>query len=168
MVWRETPLESVVGVADAASLLAGERIDDPLLLAQLRAADFVWLAKLDLLAPGQAAAAEGALRTLGVHGRVLGGDEFGLLFGAGLHAAGSAPRRTGPVAERFESFAWTGGALSLGRFQAAMQALSPRLVRAKGVLALDDRAQPLLFQMVGRRATVAPAPEEARRGRGWC
>jgi G3E family GTPase len=164
VVWRETRLESVVGVADAASLVAGERTDDPLLLAQLRAADFVWLAKRDLLAPEEAARAEGALRALGVHGRLLGGDEFSLLFGAGLHEAGSAPRRTGPAAERFESFAWTGGALSLGRFQAAMQALSPRLVRAKGLLALDDRAQPLLFQMVGRRATVTPAPEGTEAG----
>ena len=156
VVWRETPLESVVGVADAVALAAGERAADPLLRAQLQAADFVWLAKRDLLAAGQAPAAEAALRALGARGRVLGEDALGLLFGAALHAAGTAPRRAGPVAARFESLSWSGGALSLARFQAAMQALAPRLVRAKGVLALDDRDQKLLFQMVGRRATLAP------------
>jgi cobalamin biosynthesis protein CobW len=157
VVWRETPLESVVGVADAVSLLAGERRDDKLLLAQLRAADFIWLSKQDLLL-GDRADVVPALRALGVHGRVLGEGDFSLLFGAGLHEAGAAPRRAGPVAERFESLSWTGGVLSLARFQATMQALSPQLVRAKGVLAVDDRPEALLFQMVGRRATVAPAP----------
>jgi G3E family GTPase len=168
VVWRETPLESVVGVADAVSLLAGERAADPLLLAQLRAADFIFLSKRDLLAGGQADVVP-ALRALGVHGRVLGEGEFPLLFGAGLHAADDAARRTGPprsrlAAERFESLSWTGGPLSLARFRAAMQAMSAKLVRAKGVLALDDRAAPLLFQMVGRRATVAPAPLGAEKG----
>ncbi len=159
VVWRETPLESVVGVADAPALVTGERKDDRLLLGQLRAADFVWMAKRDLLAPAQAGDAEAALRALGARGRVLGEGDLGLLFGAGLHEAGSAARRAGPVAERFESLSWSGGALLLPRFQATMQALAPRLVRAKGVLALDDRREALLFQMVGRRATVAPAPQ---------
>lgn len=165
VVWRETPLEAVVGVADAPALKAGERKDDKLLLAQLRAADFVWLAKRDLLAPEPMAAAEAALRALGVDGRVLREDDpAALLFGAGLHAAGAAPRRAGPVAERFESVSWRGGALSLARFQAVMQALSPDLVRVKGVLALDDRDTPLLFQMVGRRATVVAAPAGTQPG----
>ncbi len=168
VVWRETPLESVVGVADVVSLLAGERVGDPLLLAQLRAADFIWLSKRDLLV-GADADVVPALRALGVQGRVLGEDEFSLLFGAGFHAADDAARpamraRSRLAAERFESLSWTGGALSLVRFQAAMQARSWRLVRAKGVLALDDRAAPLLFQMVGRRATVAPAPEGTEKG----
>lgn len=158
VVWRETPLASVVGVADAAALAAGERTDDPLLLAQLRAADFVWIAKRDLLAAGEDAAP--VLAGLGVRGRLLREDDpVALLFGAALHGEGTAARRAGPAAERFESFSWSGGALSLARFQEAMQALAGRLVRAKGVLALDDRAEALLFQMVGRRATVAPAPD---------
>ncbi len=154
VVWRETRLESVVGVADAAALVAGE--DDRLMLAQLRAADVIWPAKRDLLAPGEDVAA--ALLAAGVHGRVLCCDEWGLLFGAGLHEPGAGALRAGPLADRFESVSWTGGALSLARFQAVMQALAPGLVRAKGVLALDDREAPLLFQMVGRRATVTPAP----------
>ncbi|MDE2334304.1 MAG: GTP-binding protein [Rhodospirillales bacterium] len=164
VVWHETPLESVVGVADAAALAAGERADDPLLRSQLQAADFLWLAKRDLLAPAEAAAAEAALGAMGVRGRGLGEDELGLLFGVAMHAPGAAPRRAGPVAARFESLSWSGGKLSLPRFQATMQALAPRLVRAKGMLALDDREQTLLFQMVGRRATLAPASGTAPGG----
>lgn len=158
VVWRETPLAAVVGVADAEALTAGERAGDPLLLAQLRAADFVWLAKRDLLAADVDVVP--MLAGLGVRGRVLReGDPAALLFGAALHLEGAPARRAGPTADRFESFSWSGGALSLARFQVAMQELSAKLVRAKGVLTLDDRAEALLFQMVGRRATVAQAPE---------
>src|SRR4051794_17615005 len=46
VIWREAPLEVVLCVVDAAA--GAEALEDPLLRAQLRAADVVALSKVDL------------------------------------------------------------------------------------------------------------------------
>jgi cobalamin biosynthesis protein CobW len=49
--------------------------------------------------------------------------------------------------------------LSLPRFQQAISPLAARTLRIKGLLVFTEQPQqPLLFQCVGTRATLAPAP----------
>jgi G3E family GTPase len=107
---------------------------------------------------------EARLRVAGMRGRLLpaewGRFPMALLFASGLHAAGGSGRRAGPAAERFQTLGWTADrAVNLEAFQALMQRLAPALVRAKGLLEIAGR--PVLFQMAGRRATLAAGPEPA-------
>ncbi len=60
----------------------------------------------------------------------------------------------------FQSVSWTATQpLSLARFQAAIVRLGGRFVRAKGIVSFAEHPDaPMLFQMVGQRATLCPAP----------
>ena len=166
VIWREAPLDAVIGLVDADDALAnpGRRLDF-LYCAQLAAADFLLLNKLDLVPSGSVPQLIADLRAAGARGHVLhacwGQFPMELLFSAGLHEAASAPARTRrPGAERFESFSWSSERpIRLAEFQAVIERLAPSLVRAKGVLALADQpGHSVLFQLAGQRATVAAAP----------
>jgi G3E family GTPase len=167
VIWREAPLDAVLGLVDAEDALANPaRRQDALYRAQLAAADFIVLNKLDLVPAAGVAGLIGDLRAAGMRGHVLraafGRFPTGLLFGTGLHAAAeAAPPVRRPAADRYETLSWTADfPLDLKLFQAAVQRLAPALVRAKGVVALADRpGQPMLFQLVGQRATLAAGPQ---------
>ncbi|EHM01349.1 CobW/P47K family protein [Acetobacteraceae bacterium AT-5844] len=166
VIWREAALDSVLCVADAQALSAQAALpEDTLWLSQLRAGDFIILNKADAVTPAQLAELRVRLSTLipgrtileGHHGRV----PAELFFTDDLPAA---PNRSVPAVPRFptpnfESLSWTSERpLSLPRFQAAVSRLAPDLVRAKGILCFDGQARPMLFQMVGQRATFGAAP----------
>ena len=162
VIWREAPLETVLCVVDAAAPAGA--MEDPLLRAQLRMADVVALTKTDLA--GEAAlqgvrAAVAAIRPAAVvveapQGRVP--LPLVLPEDPARPAAPRDPGRRRPHADRFETLSWTAEApLSLPRLQAAIGRLAPRLARAKGVFeAVEQPGRPLLFQLAGGRATLAP------------
>ena len=155
-VWRNAPLETVVCVADAAR---PDLLDDPLFRAQVAAADVLALSKCDAApdAPAFRARLHGlkpaAVLVEAAHGAL----PLDVLFSPEPPAA-RQPVRTGPFADRFESLSWTAARpVTLPRFAAALERLAPRLVRAKGVLAVAGRPGPLLLQLVGGRASLSPA-----------
>ncbi len=164
VVWREAPLETVLCVLDAAAPAAA--LEDALVRAQLRAADVVALSKADLAGPAglrRARAAVAAVKPAAVvveavHGRL----PAALLFPAdpARPPAARGLGRRGPVADRFETLSWTSDRpVSLPRLQRAIGRLAPRLARAKGVFeTVEQPGRPMLFQLAGGRATLAPAP----------
>jgi G3E family GTPase len=166
VVWREAPLDAVVGLVDADdALVTPQRREDALYRAQLAAADFIVLNKLDLVPPESVPQLTDDLRGAGMRGHVLHAEwgrlPMELLFSANLHEAATAaapPRR--PAADKYDSVSWTSDRpLRLPAFQAAIEHLAPHLVRAKGILALADQpGRPVLFQLAGQRATLATAP----------
>jgi G3E family GTPase len=83
-----------------------------------------------------------------------------LMFGHGPgdQRTPAPPRPISPTA--FETVSWTAPRpLSLVKFQAALNLMSQKLLRAKGVVSFAGReSQPLLFQLVGSRATLIPSP----------
>ena len=171
MIFREAPFNSVIGLVDAAeTLLNPQRRQDALFRAQLAAADFIVLNKLDLVPAASIPGLVADLRGAGMRGQVLhaewGRIPMELLFGAGLHAATDAfARQPGSGADRFKTSNWTSERpLALPLFQKMIEQLAPSLARAKGILALADQpGRTVLFQLAGQRATLAngafPLPE---------
>ena len=163
VIWREAPLETVLCVVDAAAPAA--MLDDALFRSQLRAADIVALSKTDLADPDgieRVRAAAAALKPSAVvvaaeHGTL----PLPLLFPTDPDHPVS-PRtqgRRGPVADRFETLSWSSEQpLSLPRFQRAIGLLAGRVARAKGFFeTVEQLGEPMLFQLAGGRATLAPA-----------
>lgn len=177
VIWQAAALEAVVCVADAADMAADEGyFDDPLRAAPIRDADLVVLSKTDLLS---GAVLERVLAALHARKRadlVLrpadAADLPGLLLAAAPgHAPATAPRQGArfraedgaDASSLFASVSWRSArALDFGAFQAAIQRHAATILRAKGILRLHGReTAPLLFQMVGQRVTVGPAPARA-------
>ncbi len=161
VIWREAPLETVLCVVDAAR--PAEALGDPLLRAQVRAADVVALSKVDL---ADAAALDGvraAVRAI-KPGAVVVEAEQGRIPSVLLwpEDAERAPvvrevGRRGVVADRFEAVSWVSERpISLPRLQAAIGRLAPRLARAKGLFETEEGRR-LVFQLAGGRATLAAA-----------
>jgi G3E family GTPase len=160
VIWRAAPLETVLCVVDAT---APPALDDALLRAQIRAADVIALSKVDLAdstAPIRAtltAIKPQAVVIEAVQGRL----PMDLLFPADPDRSPPPrdPGRPRPVSDRFESTSWTSERpVSLGRLQAAIGRLAPRLARAKGFVETTEHpGRCLLLQFAGGRATLAPA-----------
>ncbi|WP_428485791.1 CobW family GTP-binding protein [Rhodopila sp.] len=166
VVWREAALDAVICVADAWHLTRRpDLLDDALCRSQIQAADFVALSKTDLVSPDEADRIKAALAAVKPsrmifdmeHGRV----PADILFSASLHqpARITAPRSAFATPD-FETLSWTATSpLSLMRFQAVIGRVAGLLVRAKGILRFAERPdQPMLFQLVGERATLSPSP----------
>jgi len=163
VIWKETPLETVVCVVD--STMPPAKLDDALLRSQLRAADVVALSKTDLMAATKGNRIRDAVKAIrptavvvdAPHGRV----PEALLFPEATDRA-PAPRESRPkrpASDRFETLSWTSDRLvSLARLQAAIGKLAPKLARAKGLFeAVEQPGRQLVFQFAGGRATLAPA-----------
>lgn len=171
-IHAEMPLDTVVTLVDARHLADRPALfDDPLWRSQVAAADLCLLAKTDLVAADELGRVrEGLARrkprhlTFDVTDGAFPPDL--LFFGFDHPAAAPDPRRTRVASERFASLSWTSPRpLSLGRFQAAIGRLAPALVRAKGFVTFEDRAeQPMLFQLVGTRATIVSRAAPAETG----
>ena len=166
VIFREAALDAVICLADARHLTDRPALlDDALCRSQLRTADFVLLNKIDLVSTEERAALRERLAVF-KPGRVIFDVQQGevppeVLFSAGLHQAGQAAgRRSGFATPGFQTMDWTAEApLSLPRFQRVIGQLAPQIIRAKGILeAADQPGRPLLFQMVGSRATISQAP----------
>lgn len=163
VVWREAPLETVLCVVDAAA--PPSALDDALLRAQLRAADVVALSKADLAGPdavGRMRAAVAVIKPAAVvveavHGLL----PMELLFPTDPDRPPTDRDigKRGPAADRFESLSWTSEQpVSLPRLQRAIGRLAPKLARAKGFYeTAEEPGRPMLFQLAGGRATLAPA-----------
>lgn len=174
VIWREAPLETVLCVVDAAT--PANALDDPLVRAQLRAADIVALSKTDLVdeaARDRMRAAVAAIRP----GALVIDAPFGqvpleLVFPDNPDRVATprtiASRR--PGIDRFESLSWTSQRpVSLPRLQQAINQLAPKLARAKGLFeTVEQPGRQFLLQFAGGRATLAPAgtpPEGLPRSR---
>jgi cobalamin biosynthesis protein CobW len=165
VIYAVTPLDTVVTIVDARHLADRPALfDDALWRSQVAAADFCLVGKIDLVDESERTRIRSALArfkppslTFDVVG---GADPWAqLLLSRGAYAA--MPARRGPLLasaeERFETVSWTSPRpLSLPAFQDAIGRLSPRLLRAKGFVTFTHQpGQPMLFQLVGSRATLA-------------
>ena len=170
VIWREAPLDTVLCVADARHLADDPALlDDPLCRSQIKAADFIALNKTDLVDVQELAAVHTRLHRLKPANNVFdvrdGVVPVDLLFANARHepgdSGGPASRFSTPG---FESMVWTSGsARELSRFQAVIGQLAGRLVRAKGIVRFADQpARPVVFQLVGERATIGAAPPHMR------
>jgi G3E family GTPase len=166
VIWREAALDAVLCVLDAEALADRPTLpEDALWLSQLRAGDFLVLNKADAVSPATLGGLREQLGKLAPGRTVLvahhGEVPAGLFF---TEEPADMPDRAAPNVSRFstpnfESVSWTSDRpLSLPRFQAALSRLAPDLVRAKGILRFEGQEKPMLFQMVGQRATFGAAP----------
>ena len=166
VIWREAPLDTVLCVADARHLTDDPALlDDRLCRSQIKAADFIALNKIDLVDAVEKAALHQRLRLLKPANNIF--DVQDGVVPADLLFA-NASREPGDLGEPpsrfstpgFESMIWTSGfALELSRFQALIAQMAGRLVRAKGIVRFANQpAHPVLFQLVGARATIGAAP----------
>ncbi len=171
VIWQQAALDAVICVADARHLTDDPALSgDALFRSQLGAADFVALSKPDLVDPAELAQVRAGI-VRHKPARVVTEMQDGriapeLLFSGGRHEpapAGPGKRPFSTVG--FESLSWTSAApLSLERFQAAIGQLAGRVVRAKGFVRFTCQTAPILFQLVGERATIAPAPSGVSAG----
>jgi G3E family GTPase len=161
VIWKAAALDAVICVVDADQ---PDRLDDGLCRAQLDAADYVALSKIDLVDPTERDRIRGRLRGYkpdrSIHDMVQGMLPAELLFSADLHGPRPAPPREPATPPGFQSLSWSSDrSLSAPRFQALIGRLSPLLIRAKGILRFEEQpGEPMLFQLAGTRATIGPAP----------
>ncbi|KAF0136749.1 MAG: cobalamin biosynthesis protein CobW [Xanthobacteraceae bacterium] len=169
VIWKDAALETVIAVADARALAdAPVLLDDKLCRSQIASADIVVLNKADLVDEVELARARAAVTALKPDRMIFpvaeGRIAPELAFAGGAHEpVAPDPRRAARsrfATPRFETLAFTSERpLAIGAFQAAIGRLAPRLVRAKGFVTFaGQEARPMLFQLVGERATLGPAP----------
>ncbi|GBQ91664.1 cobalamin biosynthesis protein CobW [Acetobacter nitrogenifigens DSM 23921 = NBRC 105050] len=171
VIWRHAALEGVLCVVDAQWLVAeDERAFDPLWIEQIRAADLLTLSRLDLLAPAEVDFVQTRLRNIAPGTPVVDTPEALLAHSA---LSGPAGRRRftafasgvegGKAEDNFASLAWESARpVDLALFQETVGRFSAQLLRAKGILYhAGASGRPLLLQMVGRRASLGPAPDRA-------
>lgn len=166
VVWKEAALETVICVADARSL-ADEpgSADEALWQSQLIAADLVALSKVDLVSEMERGGVREKIRRHKadhlIHDMAGGHLSSELLFATdtdrplptvGAAGAGSS--------HSFETISWVSDVpLDMAAFQAVIGRYADVLVRAKGFVTFAGRAdEPMLFQLVGSRATIGRAP----------
>lgn len=153
-------LDAVVTVVDAEE----HDRSDALWRVQVSAADFVFLAKTTHLEPAKVTDLRAALwrmqKSLVFAADAAGGVPLDLLFAPGARRERQGEGASLPFLkdERFARLEWSSSTpVALPRFQAAIAHLGPHLVRAKGFVAVTDPpGQSYLFQLVGRRASLAP------------
>lgn len=159
VLWADLRLDCTLCLIDAEDIAeTPERMDDPVWRAQVQGSDFAFLSKAG---DGDAS----ALRVrIGAGFRVRVFDTrdalpMDVLFTGAGGAAALDPAGIVQDASRFASLNWESAApLPFNGFQRLMEDLAPALYRAKGFVSLIERpGAPLLFQMVGRRATFEPA-----------
>ncbi|WP_315775388.1 MULTISPECIES: GTP-binding protein [unclassified Bradyrhizobium] len=165
VIFKVAPLETVVTLVDPQRLRDDPEIEhDALWRSQLRAADFVLLSKADLLdraALDEVRAVVGRTKPQSAifeiaHG-IVAPD---LLFSRDIRAPRELPNQVPTMSQPFATLTWTSQApLSLARFQQVIGKLAPRTLRIKGILLFTDHpGQPILFQSVATRGTLAPSP----------
>ncbi|WP_316158880.1 MULTISPECIES: GTP-binding protein [unclassified Bradyrhizobium] len=165
VIFKVAPLETVVTLVDPQRLRDDPEIEyDALWRSQLRAADFVLLTKADLLdraAIDEVRAVVGRIKPQSAifeiaHG-IVAPD---LLFSRDARAPRELPKQVPTMSQPFATLTWTSQApLSLARFQQVIGKLALRTLRIKGILLFTDHpGQPILFQSVATRGTLAPSP----------
>jgi G3E family GTPase len=154
-------LDSVVTVIDVEDHDSA----DPLWMAQVRAADMIVATKVRNAARCALASLNDLLeamhKTIAFIADADAVVPFELLF-TGLprrRQSGGTSSFLFQADDRFVQFEWSSQkSVSLAKFQSAIECLTPRLLRAKGFLSFEERpGDCLLFQLVGKRASLAPA-----------
>jgi cobalamin biosynthesis protein CobW len=166
MIWQAAALDAIICVADARQLADQPDLrDDSLWQSQLRTADFVALTKTDLVDDAEQEQARAILRRLkpdrAVHEAPYGRMAPELLFSVQLHQPAAAVRpRPAFATPSFHTVSWTTpSALAADRFHSVINRFAGRLVRAKGFVRFAGlQERPMLFQLVGQRATIGPTP----------
>ncbi|MGY3450279.1 CobW family GTP-binding protein [Bradyrhizobium sp. USDA 4353] len=165
VIFKVAPLETVVTLVDPQRLHDDPGIaEEALWRSQLRAADFVLLTKADLLdraALDQARAIVGRFKPSSAIFEIAQGVVApDLLFSRDIDTPRMLPPQLPAAAEPFVTVTWTSQApLSLARFQEVIGRLAPRTLRIKGVLLFTEHPnQPILFQSVATRGTLAASP----------
>lgn len=158
-------LDAVVTVVDAQDHDSA----DPLWRAQVRAADFIVLAKTAQAEPDRLAALRATLGAM-QKAMVFSADEPGglpldVLLAQGTDREARTAAQPGDVSPvlhdtRFVRLDWSSPlAVPLARFQSVIAQLTPQLARAKGFVSFRERpGERCVFQLVGRRASLMPAP----------
>lgn len=162
VIFKAAALETVLTLIDAEMAIEETSLwDDPLWLSQGRAADVLLVTKADLIARGASEELSSRLRSRFFPKPVFvceGELPMELMFGHGPGDRTLSPARPRSPAF-FQTVSWTASRpLSPVKFQAVLDLMSQRLLRAKGVVTFAGReSQPLLFQLVGSRATLTPS-----------
>lgn len=160
-------LDGVIVVTDAETVR--ERAADPRMgrqiIGQLQSADIIVLNKVDLVSTEDVAATRHWLAEVIPGVRIIDAVEadvpLALLLGAHADRVGEAHREA-MEDHPFESRSWEiAGPIGRAQIEAWAAALPAEVIRAKGVLALEDDAErEAVFQLVGKRWKV-------RRGEPW-
>ena len=165
VIFKVAPLETVVTLVDARRVLDEPQLaQDALWRSQLRAADFVLLTKTDLLQDAERAKVDEVIERTrpktAIFAVVDGVVAPDLLFSRDASEPRVLAGRVPSASEPFTAVNWTSQApLSLARFQQAISTVAARTLRMKGIFVFAEQPrQPLLFQCVGARATLAPSP----------
>ncbi|SFQ69534.1 GTPase, G3E family [Roseivivax halotolerans] len=161
VIWAQARLETVVGIVDAAD--ASRRKSDPLWQAQVRGADIMLLSKTADSMPEDLAALRAALSVQGKR-NVFNMEEpvplAALFLEEGLERATVAALPHND-SSRFVYVEWEhDGPLDLQAFQQVIAQLAGTVLRGKGFLSFDGGAGRMLFQLVGNRAALSPAPSD--------
>lgn len=161
VLFRAAALDSIVCIADADDLLGSpDRWQDPLWKAQILGSDLIQLSKIPVGDERMSSlvARLSAMGRRAIFGLDRTSAEIGDLIGIASRDRTTEPLSM-PASRRFATLEWTcDGAIPLVAFQRVMQQLAPQLLRAKGLLAVTGTpGQSLLFQMVGRRASLNPS-----------
>jgi len=173
VIWKDAALETVIAVADARALADEPALlDDKLCRSQVASADIVVLNKADLVDEAELSRAQAAVAALKpervIFPVVEGCIAPELAFAGGGHEPVTpdpqAAARARFATPRFETLTFTSEQpFAMGAFQAVIGRLAPKLVRAKGFVTFREQpGRPMLFQLVGDRATLGPAPAGAR------
>ncbi|MEZ0468310.1 GTP-binding protein [Phaeobacter sp. SYSU ZJ3003] len=164
VIWAQARLETVIGIVDAPD--TSRRKSDPLWRAQVRGSDILFLSKT----------AEGtsedisALRTaLTVQGKRHIFDMEAPVPLAALFIEDSQGRTVSAIRphddSRFVHLEWEhDGTLYLQSFQRVISQLADTLLRGKGFLSFAGGKGRMLFQLVGCRAALSPAPADRPEG----
>lgn len=158
-LWAHARLSAVLAVADAQDLSDEPgRTDDPLWKAQLAAADFIALVKTAGLDVAPLRSRLGTA-TAAIRIETDGGPlPLEILLDNDMESRAKGAPAVADATARFVALEWQGDeAGHLDAFQQMIEELAPSLVRAKGLLNFVEMPdKTLLFQMVGRRATLMP------------
>ena len=158
-------LDCVLSLVDAEDVTANPmRRRDPLWQAQVKAADMVRLSRADAVDPASIDALRGHLAELGAR-HVLGDDDTTLAAVVGMAGRARFPLPAAQIqtSDRFATCEWqSDGPIGMHGFRAAMNRISPHVLRAKGFVNFAEKpGQPFLFQLAGKRATMTPQPSAA-------
>ncbi|HEY3239668.1 MAG TPA: CobW family GTP-binding protein [Acidimicrobiia bacterium] len=161
-------LGAVLTVVDVANLDAV--LAEAVGRAQVTAADFLVLSKLDLATPEAAEAAREMLIELNPRAVAVdappGAGDLALLFGVGTARAAAPAADVGQAAAPaagLEAVTWSAGAVERRAVLDALQALPAAVYRAKGVLALTGASVPLVVDVVAGRLSTQWEPALAGR-----
>ncbi|MGB2201882.1 MAG: CobW family GTP-binding protein [Pseudooceanicola atlanticus] len=165
VLWQAARLDTVLCLVDAEDVSrdAG-RWEDPLWKSQVAGADIVQLSKVE--------SCDGAVEALVTRLNVMGkpavfGQDGTTLAIRDLIGRAHPRRVTGAVpvidSGRFATLEWTHDApVSMPKFQRLI-GTEAGVIRAKGFLSFHEKpGETLLFQLVGRRATLAPADRDQK------